>query len=167
MGTFSRRDASDINKYMRSGNAPEKQKESSATTMTELTGRGEQLWAASAESTPQLEQTDTHWADPQTSESWTCTHAASHWSQSESDQLRESLNEVMVDVSGTGMWNQNFSAGRSPSASNSDWMNGGSGVNETGDIAAGWDPTHNLQYGKRDRFITLLYRNFAYTGNLE
>lgn len=140
MGTFTKRDVSDINKYMHSGETSGKVTD---VQMTEL--GNDKCWNTSEEPTINEAKTTSSWSDSKKSDSWAGSHAAGQWSQDDSDKLRESLNEVMVDVSGTGRWNQDFAAGHSPSVSNSDWLTGSSVINETSDSASGWDLTQTLQ----------------------
>lgn len=121
MDTFTKRDVSDINKYMHSGETSGKVTD---VQMTEL--GNDKCWNTSEEPTINEAKTTSSWSDSKKSDSWAGSHAAGQWSQDDSDKLRESLNEVMVDVSGTGRWNQDFAAGHSPSVSNSDWLTGSS-----------------------------------------
>lgn len=153
MSTFTKRDVSDINKYMHSGETSGKVTD---VQMTEL--GNDKCWNTSEEPTINEDKTTSSWSDSKKSDSWAGSHAG-QWSQDDSDKLRESLNEVMVDVSGTGMWNQDFAAGRSPSVSNSDWLTGSSVINETSDSASGWDLTQTLQVGKDSKSYTLLHQS--------
>lgn len=154
MGTFTKRDVSDINKYMHSGETSGKVTD---VQMTEL--GNDKCWNTSEEPTINEAKTTSSWSDSKKSDSWAGSHAAGQWSQDDSDKLRESLNEVMVDVSGTGRWNQDFAAGHSPSVSNSDWLTGSSVINETSDSASGWDLTQTLQVGKDSKSYTLSHQS--------
>ncbi|XP_062584733.1 uncharacterized protein LOC134246383 [Saccostrea cucullata] len=140
MGTFSKRDVSDINKYMQSSDTTGKFKDAPET---ESHPRGSESWGATGgdlESATALGE----WTDSKMSDNWGSGQGASKWTQSDSDDLRKSLNEVMVDVPGAGMWNQNFSAGHSSPVHNTSWLDGSCEVDGRVDTASGWDLTNTL-----------------------
>jgi hypothetical protein len=179
VGTFSKRDVNDINRYMNTSDSckhlSDARKSSSDPTGTEAwettggshissnpTGTeawettggshissnptGTEAWETTGGSCIENPKTSLQWTDCETSDSWGRAQSAAEWTQSDSEDLRRSLNEAMVDVSGTEMWNQNLSAGHTSPVHS--WLDGSSGMEGTVDAASGWDLTQTMPTSK-------------------
>lgn len=100
MGIFIKRDVSDINKYMYLGEILGKVID---VQMIEL--GNDKCWNILEELIINEVKIISSWLDFKKSDSWVGSYVVGQWFQDDSDKLRESFNEVMVDVFGIGRWN--------------------------------------------------------------
>lgn len=100
MGIFIKRDVSDINKYMYLGEILGKVID---VQMIEL--GNDKCWNILEELIINEVKIISSWLDFKKLDSWVGSYVVGQWFQDDSDKLRESFNEVMVDVFGIGRWN--------------------------------------------------------------